>query len=254
MIFSGGAALYLWRERVRLRLWPLLALALACALAQGTHPLPDPAVPRGDLRGALALPRAVPGPAGLRSARGPVLRHLPVWLADPAEPARPLARGLGDAAPRPGARPDGDRGRGLVVRDRGAGPAPQGAGPRAAHPQHHRAGGPVTALPPASALCPRGRPPGPAGLRGQRPQHPRGQRLLAPRGLRLRAAGLEPRPHAEAAAQPPGCDRQPGDPRAAAAGAGGGPRRGGDPRLRRFPRPARGSRLRPSPPAPRSRK
>ena len=36
MIFAGGAALYLWRERVRLWLWPLLALALACALAQGT--------------------------------------------------------------------------------------------------------------------------------------------------------------------------------------------------------------------------
>ena len=36
MIFSGGAALYLWRERVRLWLWPLLGVAILCALAQGS--------------------------------------------------------------------------------------------------------------------------------------------------------------------------------------------------------------------------
>ncbi|WP_336489055.1 acyltransferase family protein [Methylobacterium nigriterrae] len=36
LIFSGGAALYLWRGRLRLRTLPLLVLALACALAQGT--------------------------------------------------------------------------------------------------------------------------------------------------------------------------------------------------------------------------
>ena len=32
MIFSAGAALYLWRERVRLSAWPVLGLALALAL------------------------------------------------------------------------------------------------------------------------------------------------------------------------------------------------------------------------------
>jgi peptidoglycan/LPS O-acetylase OafA/YrhL len=36
LLFASGTALYLWRDRLRHRAWPLLALALAAALLQGT--------------------------------------------------------------------------------------------------------------------------------------------------------------------------------------------------------------------------
>lgn len=36
LLFASGSALYLWRDRLRHQAWPLLALALAAALFQGT--------------------------------------------------------------------------------------------------------------------------------------------------------------------------------------------------------------------------
>ncbi|SFG95494.1 acyltransferase family protein [Methylobacterium gossipiicola] len=38
LLFTSGAALYLWRDRLRHRVWPLAVLALAAALFQGTPP------------------------------------------------------------------------------------------------------------------------------------------------------------------------------------------------------------------------
>jgi peptidoglycan/LPS O-acetylase OafA/YrhL len=38
LLFASGSALYLWRDRLRHRAWPLVALALAAALLQGTPP------------------------------------------------------------------------------------------------------------------------------------------------------------------------------------------------------------------------
>ncbi len=131
LIFAAGAALFLHADRARLS-WPLaFALLALAALLHGTALYP-PALFLAEAYASSASASGPPAAPGPRSAGRPLLRHLSLRLADPAEPARAVSRGLGLVAAAALAPPHPRGGGPVLALRRAAGARLEGEADRAA--------------------------------------------------------------------------------------------------------------------------